>query len=273
MKIQKGNLNISYIGQNFKDWFEETEVSPEKISPEFKTLERNMNDKEILSELKPEEITLNELAYILEKNLLEKEGFCICYIRDSALVLRAVRVFWDGDGWHVNAVSVEDPYEWFAGHQVFSRNSAEKETLENKIDALQKAVLDSKERIDKLENGYTDQELNDMCPCPVCEEYSDWEKEVSRILGTKYLLTSPYDEIKPKQAKQDIEWELGKIKQIFQSQKEKLIKEIEGEVNNLIEDVDVFFSEDTGKTPYQNMFIEAGNNAIEKVLSILNKHK
>ena len=38
-------------------------------------------------------------------------------------VLRAVCVYWGDDGWSVGALSVEDPYRWNAGDQVFSRNS------------------------------------------------------------------------------------------------------------------------------------------------------
>jgi len=32
-------------------------------------------------------------------------------------------VNWDGDGWFVNACSVENQGEWVEGGQVFSRNS------------------------------------------------------------------------------------------------------------------------------------------------------
>ena len=38
-------------------------------------------------------------------------------------VLRAVRVRWHVDGWHVFASSVEGPLSWYEGLQVFSRNS------------------------------------------------------------------------------------------------------------------------------------------------------
>lgn len=37
-------------------------------------------------------------------------------------VLRAVNVNWNDDGWNVNANSVENPNEWNADNQVFSRN-------------------------------------------------------------------------------------------------------------------------------------------------------
>ncbi len=37
-------------------------------------------------------------------------------------VLRAVNVNWNGDGWNVNANSVENPDRWNDGNRVFSRN-------------------------------------------------------------------------------------------------------------------------------------------------------
>jgi len=41
---------------------------------------------------------------------------------ENAGVLRAANVNWNDDGWNVNANSVENPNEWNAGNQVFSRN-------------------------------------------------------------------------------------------------------------------------------------------------------
>ncbi|MEA3323516.1 MAG: hypothetical protein U9Q12_04815 [Patescibacteria group bacterium] len=46
--------------------------------------------------------------------------FCI----KSDGVLRAVNCNWNGDGWNVNANSVDDPNEWNDGNRVFSRNSS-----------------------------------------------------------------------------------------------------------------------------------------------------
>ena len=44
----------------------------------------------------------------------------VLYIK--TLVLRAVNVNWNDDGWNVNANSVENPNAWNDGNQVFSRN-------------------------------------------------------------------------------------------------------------------------------------------------------
>ena len=43
------------------------------------------------------------------------------YIRDTDGILWAVRVDWGGDGWYVNARSVERRGRWFAGIQAFGR--------------------------------------------------------------------------------------------------------------------------------------------------------
>ena len=87
-----------------------------------KKLERSMNDKEILSELRPTEISLGEIFHLLTTNANKKE-WMIFYCKDISGVLRAVHVFWDDDGWFVYAFSVEYPYDWYGGHRVFSRNS------------------------------------------------------------------------------------------------------------------------------------------------------
>lgn len=119
MNLKK--LNISYLGNNFKDWFGNPEVEPNTKQLQTKTLERGMLDKEILAELKPMEITLDE--FLGQLQYLDKSEWYIGYIRDRENVLRAVFVNWYGVGWDVDAYSVEDPREWDAGYRVFSRDS------------------------------------------------------------------------------------------------------------------------------------------------------
>lgn len=60
-----------------------------------------------------------------ERGVLLTNGYAnIFYIRNTDGVLRAVYVLWGGDGWDVHAYSVEDPFGWGAGSQVFSRDSS-----------------------------------------------------------------------------------------------------------------------------------------------------
>ena len=113
-------MKTSYISQNFKDWFGEIPKPSKKFKYELKTLERSMNDEEILNELKPKPITLEEFAYAL--TVLDKLEWYIFYIKDNTLVLRAVFVYWFVDGWRVDAREVGFPDAWRGVSQVFSRN-------------------------------------------------------------------------------------------------------------------------------------------------------
>jgi hypothetical protein len=123
-KLQKGQFDISYVGNNFDKYFGKIEVKPKRIELKFNVLDRNMPDKEIIKEFAIEQLTLNELSYVLKNNLLDKKGWFICYIEDAAGVLWAVSCLWFDDGWHVYAHSVGGSGDWSAGCQVFSRNSS-----------------------------------------------------------------------------------------------------------------------------------------------------
>ena len=61
-----------------------------------------------------------------EDGILLTNGYAnIFYIRDIKGVFWAVGCGWDGGGWRVGAISVEDPRGWDGGRRVFSRNSFE----------------------------------------------------------------------------------------------------------------------------------------------------
>lgn len=120
-----GNNKIGYIGDDFQENFGDMEVViPKKLNLKTKILKRNMTDKEILSEFKPKESNLGELAYAIENDLLDTKNYNanIFYIRDKNNILWAVRAAWNsGSGcWRVFAYSVEYPYEWDAGYQILS---------------------------------------------------------------------------------------------------------------------------------------------------------
>lgn len=132
---KKANVKISYTGDNFNAWF------GEKIKEAFsggilygRKLNKNSVDGPILSELggqEKAETTLSEVFAMMECQATGKPGELltngyanIFYVRDITGTLRAVDVIWLGDGWCVRADSVEDPDEWDAGRQVFSRNSS-----------------------------------------------------------------------------------------------------------------------------------------------------
>lgn len=85
-----------------------------------------MNDDEIFIELKPSEVSLEEIYNTIQT--LDKEILAIFYVKDSSLVLRAVLVYWSGGGWFVRASEVSGPGAWGGGGQVFSRNFGNSES-------------------------------------------------------------------------------------------------------------------------------------------------
>ena len=149
MKLTDKQFNILYLGSNFKEWFSDVEVSPDTKKLSTIKLPRSMNDKEILRELKPSEITLDE--FIGQLGFLDKSERCLGYIKDKNGILRAVRVFWYDDGWRVLAYSVEDPSEWGSDDRVFSCDSFDTQTL-GSSDTLSLEPLDTSARLEKLES-------------------------------------------------------------------------------------------------------------------------
>lgn len=58
--------------------------------------------------------------------ILQTNGFAnIFYARDLGSALCAVRIGWDGDGWVIDAISVEDPLAWNGQHEIFCPVSAD----------------------------------------------------------------------------------------------------------------------------------------------------
>jgi hypothetical protein len=122
MKITVGKKNITYIWDNFQNWFGDMNCRGKKLPLYFKTLEKPMNDKEIFDELKPTECTLADLYNSLNDNRMLKNGYAnIFYIKDNKGILRAVRAYWGSDGWYLDASAVDHPYRWRGGHHVVSR--------------------------------------------------------------------------------------------------------------------------------------------------------
>lgn len=123
-EIFKIGKEFSYIGSNFENWFGnmlfDMVSSEESLSLTSKKLPRCMNDSAILAELKPTEVSLEEMYDILKN--LDHSIWAIFYIKDVDNVVRAVYVRWDDGGWSVEAYGVSDPDGWSVGYQVFSRN-------------------------------------------------------------------------------------------------------------------------------------------------------
>mgnify|MGYP001566854747 CR=1 FL=1 len=134
---RKAKVKISYLGDNFTDWFLKGDGKIEDRIAEqvlrYHTLKQASIDGPIIAELGGEEKSetiLTEMFSLMEKQangeagVLLTNGYAnIFYIKDQNGALRAVGVSWGGDGWLVDASSVEGPGWWSGGGRVFSRNS------------------------------------------------------------------------------------------------------------------------------------------------------
>ena len=130
-------VKISAVWDDFTSWFlsddGKTEDPISEQTLRYHKLRKSSVDGPIITELGGEEkseTTLTEMFSLMEKQKNGKDGVLlnngyanIFYIRDQNGLLRAVFVCWDDDGWLVDANSVEDPFRWDVGYQVFSRNS------------------------------------------------------------------------------------------------------------------------------------------------------
>ena len=124
-------LKISYVGNNFKEWFYPLKFDPKnKVKPlTSQKVPHAMNDIEILAELKPTEVSMEEIIATLET--LDDSVWALFYCKDKNSVLRAVSVNWNSndDGWYVHAYAVTNPGSWFDGGRVFSRQFLNAKTL------------------------------------------------------------------------------------------------------------------------------------------------
>ena len=141
-------LQISYVGANFREWFYPLPFNPKAKVKTLKgqKLPRAMRDAEIMKELNPGEVSIEEIVATLKT--LDHAVWALLYCKDINGELRTVSVFWSGDGWYVDANPVPYPYEWYDVLQVFARNSRDTKTL-GTSDPLTLGPLVT--RIEKLE--------------------------------------------------------------------------------------------------------------------------
>ena len=122
-------MNTSYQSDNFKKWFTIDKANPKKIEVTFEVTKKSMTSQEMLDEMKPSILTLNEFAYILKKELKNKTDWYICFVKDKEGITRAVYAGWhEGDGWDVFACGLEYDDQWYAGSQVISRIGKKEES-------------------------------------------------------------------------------------------------------------------------------------------------
>lgn len=133
---KKARVKISYLGDNFTEWFlKKIEKPIAGTTLRYYKLKKYSVDRLIIAELgggTKAETTLAEMFSLMEKQANGESGALltsgyanIFYVCDSAGVLRAVGVRWLGDGWFLSSCSVPYPDRWDEGLQFFSRNSSE----------------------------------------------------------------------------------------------------------------------------------------------------
>lgn len=128
-------VKINHLGDDFTKWFlsgtGKTEDPIVVIMLRYAKLRETSVNGPIIAELggaKKSETTLSEMFSLMEKQgkgkvdvLLNNGCANIFFIRDQDGVLRVISVYWLGDGWRVNAFSVNEPGRWHGGRRVFSR--------------------------------------------------------------------------------------------------------------------------------------------------------
>lgn len=131
---KKALVKISYLGNNFQNWFlGKIEEPAVKMSLRYAELVESSVDGPILAELgDTAETTLAQMHALMERQkngengaLLNNGHANIFYVRDINGRLRAMYVRWRGDGWDVGARSVAHPDEWCDGYRVFSCDSCD----------------------------------------------------------------------------------------------------------------------------------------------------
>lgn len=134
-----GKNNISYISDIFKEHFHGIEFKREDMKLYSKTLNRQMNDEEIIKEWNPEPVTLGDILYFLE-TASHTESY-VFHVKNKDGVLWAVLCRWGGDGWYFLAFPLYRPHSWFDGYQFLSRSF----NGDKIIDALALAIARVKE--------------------------------------------------------------------------------------------------------------------------------
>ena len=127
---KNAKVKISYVGDNFKAWFGGMIETPKgETTLRYSKLLKASIDGPILAELgNNAEVSLQHIFALMEMQKNGEAGFLlnngwanIFYIRDKDGVLRTARVYWNVEGWRVNAYEISNPSGWCVGIRVFSQ--------------------------------------------------------------------------------------------------------------------------------------------------------
>lgn len=124
---EKAIVKISYLGDNFKEWFlGQTIQCHNGYSVNISRLKRVSVDGPIVAELGQNyETDLATVFHFMSQQPKGEKGVLLInrYANIFYINGRAVYVFWLGGGWRVHALPVVHPRPWSVGYQVFSRIS------------------------------------------------------------------------------------------------------------------------------------------------------
>jgi hypothetical protein len=127
---KNASVVLSTVFAEFKNrFFDKTEnVTPETTYRKYKLLHIS-DDGPIIAELGGDNKVEGAFAAAFallqrqprgEPGFLQTNGYAnIFYVRDKNKALCAVRIGWAGDGWVVDAISVQDPLAWNGKHEIF----------------------------------------------------------------------------------------------------------------------------------------------------------
>lgn len=153
-EFKVGKHSIGWIGPNFQEHFGDMDFKKTKPKLQVKVLERDMTDREIIAEWKPQESTLGDLLFALDNDILSKNGYAnIFHIRDKKGTLWAVIVRWDSGSreWGVGAGSVDSSRPWRRGDRVLSQVFGSVK-LESSVFVTRKEFEDFKKSVGKILN-------------------------------------------------------------------------------------------------------------------------
>lgn len=111
--FKKANLDIVWVGDNFKEQFYEMSVEETTPALTLRQPKKWMTDQEIFDEYKPSICTLGDIVYALNHDLLSKNGYeNRFYVKNKDGVAWAVDFYWFSGlvrgGWRCNAFPFGD---------------------------------------------------------------------------------------------------------------------------------------------------------------------
>jgi hypothetical protein len=135
---QYSGVKFATVWAEFKSrYFDKTEDPTGEMTYRKYKLKRISADGPIIAELGGETKVEGPVAAALallkrqpngEAGFLQTNGYAnIFYARDKKGVLCAIRIGWAGEGWVMDAISVQDPLAWNGRHEIFCPLSGAKD--------------------------------------------------------------------------------------------------------------------------------------------------